>query len=63
MAWKLAKGKTWKEKLEQPHSNHGKLIALPPAARVASGSRPIGGRSSRTTQLFDGAGLLSKKRS
>ncbi|MCH7872537.1 MAG: MGMT family protein [Planctomycetes bacterium] len=37
MAWKLAKGKTWNERLEQPHPNHGKLIALPPAARKRLG--------------------------
>ncbi len=41
MAWKLAKGKTWKEKLEQPHPNHGKLIALPPPAQKRLGARSM----------------------
>lgn len=28
--WKLAKGKTWRQKLEQVHVNHGKVVAVPP---------------------------------
>ncbi len=28
--WKLAKGKTWRQKLEQEHPSHGKVVAVPP---------------------------------
>ncbi|MGD2108297.1 MAG: hypothetical protein PVI86_02785 [Phycisphaerae bacterium] len=28
--WKLAKGKTWRQKLEQEHPNHGKTVPIPP---------------------------------
>ncbi len=28
--WKLAKGKTWRQKLEQEHPNHGKIVPVPP---------------------------------
>ena len=28
--WKLAKGKTWRGKLEEEHPNHGKVVAIPP---------------------------------
>jgi hypothetical protein len=28
--WKLAKGKTWRQKLEVEHPNHGKIVAVPP---------------------------------
>ena len=27
--WKLAKGKTWRQKLEQEHPNHGKIVDVP----------------------------------
>ncbi len=30
VTWKLAKGKTWRQKLEQEHPNHGKVVAIPP---------------------------------
>lgn len=27
--WKLAKGKTWRQKLEEDHPNHGKIVPIP----------------------------------
>lgn len=30
VTWKLAPGKTWRQKLEQEHPNHGKIVAVPP---------------------------------
>lgn len=27
--WKLAKGKTWRQKLEEVHPNHGKIVDVP----------------------------------
>ena len=27
--WKLPKGTTWKQKLEEPHLNHGKVVPVP----------------------------------
>ena len=28
--WKLKKGKTWRQKLEEPHANHGKIAPIAP---------------------------------
>jgi len=38
--WKLAKGKTWRQKLQEPHPNHGKIIPL-----TAEQGRRLGGQS------------------
>ena len=35
--WKLAKGKTWRGKLEEEHPNHGKVVAIPPRMRKRFG--------------------------
>jgi hypothetical protein len=39
--WKLAKGKTWRQKLEQQHPNHGKMVAVPPAMQKRFGTGTI----------------------
>lgn len=36
--WKLAKGKTWRGKLEAEHPNHGKVVAIPPKMRKQYGT-------------------------
>jgi hypothetical protein len=36
--WKLPKGSTWKQKLEQEHPNHGKIVAIPAHMRKRFGS-------------------------
>ena len=36
--WKLAKGKTWKQKLEDDHPNHGKVVPIPPRMQKRFGS-------------------------
>lgn len=36
--WKLAKGKTWSQKLEQEHPNHGKIVAVPPRMQKRFGT-------------------------
>lgn len=36
--WKLAAGKTWRQKLEQEHPNHGKIVPVPPRMRKRFGS-------------------------
>ena len=28
--WRLAKGATWRQKLEEKHLNHGKVVPVPP---------------------------------
>lgn len=35
--WKLAKGKTWRPKLEQEHPNHGKAVPVPPGMQKRFG--------------------------
>jgi len=35
--WKLAKGKTWRQKLEQEHPNHGKIVPVPPRMQKTFG--------------------------
>lgn len=35
--WKLAKGKSWKMKLEQEHPSHGKTVPIPPAIQKRLG--------------------------
>ena len=35
--WKLAEGKTWRQKLEQEHPNHGKIVAVPARMRKRFG--------------------------
>jgi hypothetical protein len=37
VTWKLAKGKTWRQKLETAHPNHGKIVAVPPRMRKRFG--------------------------
>lgn len=36
--WKLPKGVTWKQKLEQTHPNHGKTVPIPPGMRKRFGT-------------------------
>jgi len=36
--WKLAKGKSWRQKLEQVHPNHGKSVPIPPAMQKRCGT-------------------------
>ena len=36
--WKLAKGKTWRQKLTQEHPNHGKVVPVPPRMRKRFGT-------------------------
>lgn len=36
--WKLAKGRTWRQKLEQEHPNHGKIVAVPPRMQKRFGT-------------------------
>ncbi|MHC4698239.1 MAG: hypothetical protein ACYTFA_16020 [Planctomycetota bacterium] len=36
--WKLAKGRTWRQKLEQEHPNHGKIFAIPPRMQKRFGT-------------------------
>ncbi len=36
--WKLAKGKTWRQKLEQENPNHGKVVAVPPRMQRSFGT-------------------------
>ena len=36
--WKLRKGVTWKQKLEQSHPNHGKVVPVPPGMKKRYGS-------------------------
>ena len=46
--WKLAEGRTWRQKLEQEHPNHGKVVAVPPRMQQRFGTgrmlipRPLG---------------------
>lgn len=35
--WKLAKGKTWRQKLTQEHPSHGKVVPIPPRMRKRFG--------------------------
>ena len=35
--WKLARGKTWRQKLEHEHPNHGKIVPVPPHMQKAFG--------------------------
>ncbi len=35
--WKLASGKTWRQKLEQCHPNHGKVVDTPPSMQKRFG--------------------------
>ena len=37
ITWKLAKGKTWKQKLTEEHPNHGKVVPVPPGMRKRFG--------------------------
>ena len=36
--WKLAEGRTWRQKLEQEHPNHGKVVAVPPGMQKRFGT-------------------------
>jgi hypothetical protein len=36
--WKLAKGKTWRQKLHEQHPNHGKVVPVPPRMRKTFGT-------------------------
>ncbi len=36
--WKLAKGKTWRQKLEHEHPNHGKIVAVGPRMQKRLGT-------------------------
>lgn len=36
--WKLPKGATWKQKLEQRHVNHGKVVPVPPGMQKRYGN-------------------------
>jgi hypothetical protein len=36
--WRLAKGKTWRSKLEQEHPNHGKVLPVPPRMQKRFGN-------------------------
>ncbi|MFH1745937.1 MAG: hypothetical protein ABIG44_02720 [Planctomycetota bacterium] len=36
--WKLPAGVTWKQKLEQTHPNHGKIVPVPPGMRKRFGT-------------------------
>lgn len=36
--WKLAKGKTWRQKLQEEHPNHGKVVAVPPGMQKRFGT-------------------------
>jgi len=36
--WKLAKGWTWRRKLEQRHPNHGKVVTVPPRMQKRFGT-------------------------
>jgi len=36
--WKLARGKTWRRKLEEEHPNHGKVMAVPPRMQKRFGT-------------------------
>ena len=38
VTWKLAKGKTWRQKLEQDHPNHGKIVRIPPRMQKRFGT-------------------------
>ena len=35
--WRLKKGKTWRQKLEEAHPSHGKIVAIPPKMRKRYG--------------------------
>lgn len=35
--WKLAEGKSWRQKLEEAHPNHGKTVPVPPRWRKRFG--------------------------
>ncbi|MFQ5425170.1 MAG: hypothetical protein ACE5F9_14490, partial [Phycisphaerae bacterium] len=36
--WKVPKGGTWRQKLEQVHPNHGRIVATPPRLRRRFGA-------------------------
>ena len=36
--WKLPKGSTWRQKLEQEHPNHGKIVPVPPRMQKRFGA-------------------------
>ncbi len=36
--WKLSKGRTWRQKLEQEHPNHGRIVDVPPAMQKRFGT-------------------------
>jgi hypothetical protein len=37
VTWRLPKGTTWRQKLEEKHLNHGKVVPVPP--RIAEAVR------------------------
>jgi alkylated DNA nucleotide flippase Atl1 len=37
-SWKLAKGRTWRGKLEEAHPNHGKIVPMPSRYRKSLGA-------------------------
>jgi hypothetical protein len=39
--WKLRKGATWRQKLEQEHPNHGKIVKVPRDQQTRSGGAKI----------------------
>lgn len=67
--WKLPEGATWRQKIEQEHPNHGKIVPVPPRMQKRFGTgtmliprprdvvtvmrRPRKGRLISTTQIRD----------
>lgn len=41
ITWRPGKGKTWREKLDQHHPNHGKIMPIPPSMRKKCGTGTI----------------------
>jgi len=41
ITWRPGKGKTWREKLDQHHPNHGKVMWVPPSMRKIYGTGTI----------------------
>ena len=39
--WRPGKGKTWRDKLDQHHPNHGKIMHIPPSMRRTCGTGTI----------------------
>ncbi len=39
--WKPAAGKKWRDALDRPHANYGKLVSIPPMHRKPGGPRSL----------------------